>query len=417
MITSSSFFCIFAIAMKNLHSLLFVCCAVILAACSESAGLQIVSPESMGFSSKKLAQADDVIYQSIENKEIPGAVLAVVKDDKIVYLKAYGNKSLVPTVEPMTIETVFDLASVSKCVGTTLSFMQIVENGKVRITDNVKMYIPDFAPWVDPETGEKIDITIRDLLTHSSGLEAYTNANTMVERFGSPCPDSLMRHIATEIKRTFKPGTDFTYSCLNFITLQNILQNVTGEKLCDYAKKNVFDVLGLKHTTYIPTGEILSLCAPTEVQADGKPLLGTVHDPLANICNGGNSGNAGVFSNAEDLAVVCAAIMNGGAINGHRILSPLTVKTMTTVPSENAPHIGRALGWDIYSDYSWHRGDIFDRARTICHTGYTGTELVIDLENKIAVILLTNRVHPQDKNSVSRLRALVSNIVAGAVTE
>jgi len=392
--------------------------AAVLAGCagrSTGGALLRATPESMGMNSAKLSQVDAIVDSFVADGSIPGAVLSVVRDDRIVYLKAYGNRQVVPDTLAMTTETVFDLASVSKCVGTTLAFMQLVENGKVRLTDNVKMYIPDFAPWTDPDTGKKVDITVRDLLTHTSGIAPYISVPSYVERFGAATPDSLIRYIATEVRRNFRPGTDYMYSCLNFVTLQNILQNVTGEKLCDYVRKNVFDVLGLKHTCYLPEGETLALCAPTEVQPDGLPLVGQVHDPMARVVNCGNSGNAGVFSSAEDLSVIAAAIMNGGSINGHRILSPLTVETMATVPPENNPAVGRALGWDNCSDSAGLRGDLFSRTRTLCHTGYTGTSMIMDLDSKTAVILLTNRVHPYDEGGCGRLRALVANAVAGSI--
>ena len=396
--------------------------------------LRLDSPERHGMNPVKLAQVDRVVNDAITAKEIPGAVLSIVRGNDIVYLKAYGNKSVVPTVEPMTTETLFDLASVSKCVGTTLAFMQLIENGYVRLTDNVDRYIPDFKPWKNPESGETVDITIRDLLSHSSGLTPYINADTFVKEYGGNNPEKMEWYIATQVKRNFRPGTDFMYSCLNFVTLQRILERVTGEKLYEYAQRNVFDVLGLTHTCYFPliytpavsnSAELAGLCAPTEVQADGKPLVAQVHDPMARMIMGGNSGNAGVFSNAEDLSVICAAIMNGGclvdkkgnSLESTRILSPATVRLMTTIPSQNDPSVGRALGWDKKSSHSGLRGDLFNPETTIMHTGYTGTSVVIDTESKTAVILLTHRVHPEDKGGVGRLRALVANIVAGSIIQ
>lgn len=418
--------------MKRLITALIVA-SLCISALAQS-GLKTREPESHGMDSGKLAQIDEVVENAIEAKEIPGAVISVVRDNEIVFLKAYGNKSVVPYVEPMGKETVFDLASVSKCVGTTLSFMQLIENGLVRLTDNVERYIPDFKPWKDPETGETVDITVRDLLTHSSGLSPYINTNAFVNEYGENNPDQLEKYIATAVKRNFRPGSDFMYSCLNFITLQRILEKVTGKKLYEYAQEHIFDVLGLRHTCYFPlasdpavanASELKSLCAPTEVQADGKPLLAQVHDPIARRVMSGNSGNAGVFSNAGDLSVICAAIMNGGALSNKkgrplertRILSPATVRLMTTVPSENDPSVGRALGWDKNSSHSGLRGDLFNPETTIMHTGYTGTSIVMDLESKTAIVLLTNRVHPKDKGAVGRLRALVSNIVAGSIVE
>ena len=419
---------------KKRESLIFAVTLAMATSAFAQGTLRQDSPERHGMNPEKLAQVDRVINDAITAKEIPGAVLSVVRGNDIVYLKAYGDKSVVPAVEPMTTETLFDLASVSKCVGTTLSFMQLIEKGYVRLTDKVDRYIPDFKPWTDPESGETVDITIRDLLTHTSGLTPYINADTFVKEYGGNNPEKMEWYIATKVKRNFHPGTDFMYSCLNFVTLQRILERVTGEKLYEYAQKHVFDVLGLKHTCYFPliydpavsnSAELARLCAPTEVQADGKTLTAQVHDPMARRIMGGNSGNAGVFSNAEDLSVICAALMNGGclvdkkgsALESTRILSPATVRLMTRIPSQNAPSVGRALGWDKKSPHSGLRGDLFNPETTIMHTGYTGTSIVIDMGSKTAVILLTHRVHPEDKGGVGRLRALVANIVAGSIIQ
>ncbi len=375
--------------------------------------LKRVSPQESGMDPVRLSQVDRIIEESIKTGEIPGAVLAVVRDGKMAYLKAYGNKSVYPSQEKMTVNTVFDLASVSKPVGTAIAFMQLVEQGRVRLTDNVSMYIPGFKPWTDTVTGRKIEIRVVDLLTHTSGLPPYAPVATIVEQSGAPNPTALMSWISN-CKRDFKPTSDFQYSCLNFVTLQNILQNITGMKLMDYSKKNVFDVLGMKNTTYNPSGELLKLVAPTEKQKDGSVLLGRVHDPIANILNDGNSGNAGVFSNAEDLAILAAALMNDGEYNGKRILGKLTLETMTRVPAQVMSE-GRSLGWDNFSSYASNNGNLFHPDRTFGHTGYTGTSFIVDPVSKTAVILLAHRVHPVDKGSVVRLRALVANAVAGSV--
>lgn len=391
--------------------------AALLAAafCSEARGLRRCPPSAAGMNAVRLEQADREIEAAISSGDIPGAVLAVVRGDRTVYLKAYGNKQVVPDTIAMTTETVFDLASVSKCVGTTIAFLQLVEDGRVRLTDEVRRYIPEFKPWKDPQSGREVHICIKDLMTHSSGMAPYIDVKSYLSSYGPASPDSLIHHIATEAKRNFEPGKGYLYSCLNYITLQNILQRITGERLCDYAQTHIFDVLGLKQTCYCPTGhpEILPLVAPTEVQEDGRPLCGEVHDPTARLVNCGNSGNAGVFSSAEDLALIAAAIMNGGAVNGKRILSPAAVREMTRVQNAN----GRALGWDICSTSSGLKGDLFNPGTTICHTGYTGTSIVIDMETKTAVILLAHRVHPKDDGGVANLRARVSNIVAGAIEQ
>ncbi len=374
---------------------------------------------------ERLALIDSVINDAIAQKLMPGAVVSVVRDDRVVFLEAYGNSQVVPDTVKMTKETMFDMASVSKCVGTTLSFMQLIEKGLVRLSDRVDRYIPGFKNWTDPETGEEDEITIQDLLTHSSGLIPYIGENEYRSRFQVNQPDSLMWYIATQVGRRFKPGTRQLYSCLNFITLQNILQKVTGERLCDYAQKNVFDVLGLKHTTYFPlfgepqsnpnAEELAKMCAATEVQADGKPLVAQVHDPIARLGNAGNSGNAGVFSNAMDLSVICAALMNGGSYRGQRVLGSETVRKMFEIPFDNDPAVARALGWDTYEMYPGTSGDILNRKFCVGHTGYTGTSIVIDMSTKTAIIILTNRVHPTDDGNLGRVRATIANVVASSI--
>lgn len=402
--------------------------AVLIASCSPKleTGIRRSTPLLQGMSAQHLALIDSAVNASIAAGDIPGAVVGVVRNGHLVYEKAFGYKSVYPEKDTMTVETMFDMASVSKCVGTTLSFMQLVEQGKVRLVDPVNYYFPEFKNWVDPETKEEVEITVQDLLTHTSGLAAYLpNVPAYINEFGTNSPDSLMMYISTRIKRNFRPGTKQLYSCLNFITLQNILEKVTGERLCDYAQKNVFDVLGLEHTTYFPLygekpcrpglEELAKLCAPTEIQADGHVLKAEVHDPTARLANAGNSGNAGVFSNVEDLAVVAAALLNEGSYNGRRILSPLTVKKMFTVPETNAYEVARALGWDTYYTGPYTSGDIFCVDDVRGHTGYTGTSMILDPETKTAVIVLAHRVHPKDEGSTGRLRSVIASIVAASI--
>ena len=345
-------------------------------------------------------QIDGIIADGIREGTMPGAVVCVVKGEKITFLKAYGNRQIVPDTLAMTTETVFDLASVSKCVGTTLSIMQLVEQGRLSLEDRVDRYIPGFVNWEDE--GGQVPIIVRDLLTHSSGLQKYVNPEPYLQEHPLADADSLIHYIATGLPRRFRPGTEKQYSCLNFITLQHILESITGERLCDYAQKHVFDVLGLQHTCYFPESAPAPEgidCAATEVQPDGHVLLGEVHDPLARIFNKGNSGNAGVFSNARDLATIAMALMNGGELNGKRILKEETVRKMFTVPPENAPSIARALGWDTYGP------DI------VGHSGYTGTSIRMNLKTHTAVIILANRVHPRDDGSMDAVRTGIANFI------
>jgi CubicO group peptidase (beta-lactamase class C family) len=349
----------------------------------------------------RLRYADNAILESIKNKEIPGAVLAVVHGDKIVYLKAYGNKQSYPVAVKMKTNTIFDLASLTKAVSTATSIMMLTERGKIRMEDPVSLYIPDF----------KDNIKIKHLLTHTSGLPPYAPVDSLEKELINQ-PDVLMQHIAT-VERRCEPGKGFQYSCLNYVTLQQIIEKVSGQNLRDFAKENIFEVLGMKNTDYLPAEKKYKHIAPTEKQADNQVLLGKVHDPLARVLNKGISGNAGLFSNAKDLAAFSAMMLNNGTLKGKRVLSPLTVKTMTTVPFEFAMQ-GRTPGWDMYSSFASNQGDLLG-PNTYGHTGYTGTSIVIDPDNEIAIILLTNRVHPDDTGSATRLRATVANAVAGAV--
>lgn len=374
---------------------------------------RVAHPESVGLSSEQLLKADKVIQKSIDERQIPGAVLAVVRHGKIGYLKAYGNKQIYPDVVPMSENTIFDLASVSKSVSTAICAMILIERGEVRLNDDVSFYLPNFKGWDDGK-GNKKSIKVIHLLTHTSGLPSYANVEELKKKYKTPNPEGLMEHIAS-MKRDFEPETKFQYSCLNFITLQHIIEKVSDKSLQQFALENIFQPLGMSHTSYNPAEELLEMIAPTEKQKDGSMLIGRVHDPLAGIMNGGVSGNAGVFSNAEDLAILSAMLLNEGEYNGVRIMSPATVKAMRSVPA-GFEKFGRGLGWDVSSSYASNKGDLLSKS-TFGHTGYTGTSIIIDPKTQAAVILLTNRVHPEDKGSVTRLRSLVANVVAGAIVD
>lgn len=375
--------------------------------------LEQVAPASVGLDAAKLAYADQAINRAISRHDIPGAVLAVVRHGKMAYLKAYGNKSVYPKKETMTVETVFDMASCSKSMSTAVAAMILIERGQLRLMDRVDAYIPGFENWKD-DKGNQTSIRIVDLMTHTSGLPPYADVNMLQAKYGAPNRDGVIDYIA-HCRRDFEPTTDFQYSCLNYITLQRIIETISGQNLRDFAKENIFDVLSMQHTDYNPSPALARQCAPTEKQPDGKVLQGIVHDPLARIMNGGISGNAGVFSTAGDVAVLCAALQNGGEWNGHRILSPLAVKCMRSVPRRVA-NIGRTPGWDVFTDYATNKGDLLSDA-AYGHTGFTGTSIVIDPENDISIILLTNAVHPDGKGSCISLRSYVANAVAAAILQ
>ena len=372
--------------------------------------LDKATPSEVGLDDSKLKTADSLILNSINIKEIPGAVLAIVRHGKMAYLKAFGNKQIYPTVELMDINTVFDMASCTKPMATAISALILVDRGQLKLEDNVNLYVPAFLSTVNPTM--KGDIKIVNLLTHTSGLPSYAPEGTIKKRYGSLNPNGFMQYIDS-CKRDFEPGKSMEYSCLNFITLQHIIENVSGKSLRDFAKENIYDVLGMTHTDFNPTGDLLAACAPTSKLKGNNVLKGIVHDPLAREFNCGVSGNAGLFSTASDIAILAATLQNGGNWNGKTILSPQTVKAMRTIP-DTYKTFGRALGWDISSHYASCKGDSLS-SNAYCHTGYTGTSIVIDPDNDISIILLTNRVHPYDKGSVVKLRKMVSNAVAASI--
>ena len=377
--------------------------------------LQRVAPATVGMDAGRLANADKIINHAIQQHEIPGAVLAVVRHGKMAYLKAFGNRALEPKVEAMTTGTVFDMASCSKAMSTAVCALILIESGQLRLMDRVDTYIPNFDNWKDNQ-GETEAIRIVDLMTHSSGLPPYADVEMLKAKYGAPSPDGLIDYIS-HCRRDFKPTTDFQYSCLNYITLQRIIETISGKSLRDFAKQHIFDVLGMKHTDYNPSPELTKQCAPTEKLPDGTVLRGVVHDPLARVMNGGISGNAGLFSTADDIALFCAAVQNGGIWNGHRILSKLGVQCMRTVPRRVA-NLGRTPGWDIFTAYATNNGDLLSNA-TYGHTGFTGTSIVVDPINDVSVIFLTNAVHPSGKSpsAIISLRSYIANAVAASIIQ
>ncbi len=395
----------------TLHYIIIL--ALIVSASTHAQNIQNVAPEKVGLDARHIQYADRAIEKAIADKEIPGAVLAVVRKGKIGYLKAYGNQQVYPTQKKMDIRAVFDLASVTKPVATAISAMILIERGKLRLQDRVSLFIPDFAPWCD-STGLKKEITVGDLMTHTSGLPPYASVKELEAEYGAPNPSGLIEYIST-CHRDFMPKTAFQYSCLNYITLQRIIETISKESLRDFAKQNIYDVLGMRHTDFVPAGETFRLAVPTQRQPDGSVLKGVVHDPLARVMNGGISGNAGLFSDAHDLCILVAALLNDGEFNGKRILSSLGVKAIRTVPREVAD-IGRTPGWDIFTPYASNVGNLLS-PNTYGHTGYTGTSIVIDPDNDLGIILLTNRAHPDDEGDTIRLRSMVANAVAASLIE
>ena len=356
-----------------------------------------------GFDQARMAWADKQIEAAIERGELPGAVLLVGRGDQVVYRKAYGNKAVKPEKVAMTPDTVFDMASVSKPVGCATSIMLLVERGQLNLSDRVSKYFPDFAA-----NGKK-DVTVEQLLLHRGGL---IPDNSLNDYKGTPA-ESLAKILA--LKTTYEPGTAFDYTDIGYIMLGELVKAVDGRPLSQFAKQELFEPLGMKDTGYMPSDELKPRCAPTE-QRDGHWMIGEVHDPRA-YALGGFAGHAGLFSTADDMARYCRMMLNGGALDGKRVLSEMTVREMTRGRCLPDGTGCRGYGFDVSTGFSSSRGNLFEAGSTYGHTGFTGTMFWIDPNHNCYVVLLTNAVHPDGKGTVIDLRRRVATVVASAMIE
>jgi uncharacterized protein YbbC (DUF1343 family)/CubicO group peptidase (beta-lactamase class C family) len=376
-------------------------------------------PAGVGFSAERLARIDAAIQTSIEKKELPGAVVLVARHGKVVWRKAYGARAVEPQREAMTLDTIFDLASLTKVVATTTSVMMLIEQGKVRLSDPVIQFIPEMK-------GDGRDaITIEQLLTHVSGFAPDFDLRDRWTGY-----DESIKRLSREPLRSL-PGTRFVYSDINYIALGEVVHRVSGEMLNDFARRNIFVPLGMHDTGFNPAANLRSRIAPTEKRrgqlsylgdsgadagaAGEQWLRGEVHDPTSFRMNG-VAGHAGLFSTADDLAIFCQMLLNGGEYNKARLLSPMTIAAMTQPHAVAESGAARGLGWDIATSFSTNRGDLFPMG-SFGHTGFTGTSIWIDPASDSFVIFLSNRVHPDGKGDVASLRGRVASIVASSITD
>jgi uncharacterized protein YbbC (DUF1343 family)/CubicO group peptidase (beta-lactamase class C family) len=344
-----------------------------------------------------LASVDAVIEQAIHDGNIPGAVLLVGHNGQVIYRKAYGNRALEPRREPMTLETIFDLASLTKVVATTTAVMKLVEQGKIRLNDPVAKYLPEFG-----QNGKE-DITVRQLLTHYSGLGPDLDLKTIWE--GKETAYRMAFGEAPEAP----PGSRFSYSDVNFIVLGALVERVSGETLDKYCERRIFAPLKMMHTRFTPPAALRPKIAPTQYDENEHMLRGVVHDPTARRM-GGVAGHAGLFSTADDLAKFSQALLNGGG----GVLSALSVEKMTRPEQPPSAPVLRGFGWDIDSPFSSNRGDLLP-VGSYGHTGFTGTSMWIDPTTQTYIILLTNAVHPRGKENAIALRSKVATAVAAAL--
>ena len=349
----------------------------------------------------KLSEMDQAVEQAIADKRCPGGVLWF-EHHGAVYTKAYGRRALVPAAEPMTEDTIFDAASVTKVVACTPAVMLLVERGQVKLDDRVQTYIPEFI-------GDgKEAITVRQLLTHTSGLrgdiETKTDWHGQQTAIQKACAEKL----------TFPPGTSVRYSDINFFLLGEIVQRVSHTPLDVFVMREIYRPLRMTDTGYMPPPAKRSRIAPTEV-VDGKPWRGVVHDPTARHM-GGVAGHAGLFITAADVARYARMLLNYGTLDGVRIFKPETVRLMTSVQTPANLPVRRGLGWDIDSNYSGPRGTLFPLG-SYGHTGWTGTSLWIDPFSQSFLIFLSNRNHPTEDGNVGPLRAKLGTLAAEAIRD
>ncbi|HQR08017.1 MAG TPA: DUF1343 domain-containing protein [Gemmatales bacterium] len=343
----------------------------------------------------------ELVQKAIAAKQLPGAVVLVAQQGKILLHEAYGQKALVPQPEKMTQDTIFDMASLTKPIVTATCIMKLVEEDKLNVSDKASWYLPNFG-----QNG-KIDITIEQLLLHTGGL-VPDNAQDDYEHG--------LEHAYSKIdglKLTTPPGARFIYSDVGYIVLGRIIEKITGQPLDAVAQRMIFEPLGLQETGYRRISKKQSIpsdrSAPTEKEGDGL-LRGVVHDPRARQLDG-VAGHAGLFSSSRDLMKYAQMLLNLGHYEGKTILKPETVRLMTL--SRHVPGGGmRSYGWDIDTGYSAPRGDRFPVGLSFGHTGYTGTSLWIDPTSQSFVIILTNRVHPDDRGDATLLRRGIGSLVA-----
>ncbi len=362
-----------------------------------AAASQTPLARSAGGNDPSLGVLDPIIQQAIQDHQIPGAVLLVGHGGHVVYHKAYGSRALDPRREPMTLDTVFDIASLTKVVSTTTCVMKLLEQGKIRLNDPVARYLPEFA-----QNGKE-DITVRQLLIHYSGLREDLD---LKEPWQGKETAYKMAFAETPV---VAPGSKFLYSDINFIVLGALVERVSGSTLDEYAARNIFTPLKMTHTRFRPPAAWKKTIAPTQYDDNNVMLRGVVHDPTARRM-GGVAGHAGLFSTGSDLSRFAQALMSGGG----GILSASTVEKMTTPQQPPTATAVRGFGWDIDSPFSSNRGELLP-VGSFGHTGFTGTSLWIDPVTNTYIILLTNAVHPRGQGSAIALRTKVATAVAAAL--
>lgn len=374
--------------MNRILPTLLALCALPIAALAQQETAPAFRPE-------KIRELDAAIIQAIADGKCPGGVLWL-EHAGAAYHRAYGNRCVEPSVEPMTEETIFDAASLTKVIATTTAVMLLVEKEQVKLEEKVQAYLPEF-------TGDgREKITVRQLLTHTSGLRPDLPPG------GPPGYQATLDRVFRE-RPTTAPDAAFRYSDLNFILLGAMVARVSGKPLDEFCAERIFGPLKMSDTMFRPPATLQGRIAPTTRETP----RGLVHDPTAQLM-GGVAGHAGLFTTTADLARFARMLLGHGSLDGVQLLRPETVQLMTTVQTPAALTDRRGLGWDIDSRYAGPRGTAFPIG-SYGHSGWTGGSLWIDPASETFVIFLSNRNHPTEAGNVIALRKVIGTLAAEAV--
>lgn len=368
------------------------------------AELPHASPQQANMRSERLDQIDQLVQEGLEENLMPGCVITIGRKGKIVFQRAYGLRQLEPEKRPMTVDTVFDMASITKPVATATSVMMLMEQGKIRIRDKVSTYIPEFA------NNGKENATVMQLLTHQAGFVP----DNAVSDYELGREDAFRKIYA--LNTIYEPGSRFVYSDVGFILLDDLIERQSGKNVHAFSQEYLFGPLGMRETGYLPAESLKQRAATTE-QRDDEWIQGDVHDPRAWLMKG-IAGHAGLFSTANDVAIYAQMMLNGGHYDGHRYLSRSTVEMMTRPYQivEDEKISLRGLGWDKLTGYSSNRAENMSES-AYGHGGFTGTVLWIDPELDLFFIFLSNRVHPHGKGSVNHLAGRIATVAVSSIDE
>jgi uncharacterized protein YbbC (DUF1343 family) len=362
---------------------------------SASASSQTATPGPADSGVLSEAAIDAAVADAIANQSVPGAVVLIGRHDRVVFRRAYGFREVLPDRIAMSLDTVFDLASLTKPIATASSILVLAERGALRLDDLLVKYVPEC------NKSEQRAMTLRHLLLHVSGLPADTPKDDFAHGRGE-----AIRRICNVALRD-APGTTSMYSDLGFVLLEEVVRRVTSRELSAFAQEAIFGPLGMDDTGFTPSNALRRRAASTEL-VDGVWRVGVVHDPRAYLL-GGVAGHAGLFSTGDDLALYARAILGGGEVDGRRFLSPQSVAAM--IAPHDVPGSIRALGWNVLSQW---RGEGLSPT-AIGHFGFTGTSLWIDPDKDLFVVVLSNRVHPQGKGDSKPLVARINTLAAQAI--